>query len=68
MIKLTKKYKTRDGHKVNINEISDFNTYGKKTSFPVKGTIEKEDGIEYCIWTHTGAYLPGEHPHPNDLI
>lgn len=68
MIQINKRYRTRDGNKVQIEKINDYNVYGKKTTFPVQGFILNKDKSDFCIWTITGAYLPGQHPHPNDLI
>ena len=65
-VSLKKKYKTRDGKRVELHSISESNE-----TFPVKGiiiTCEKPRRIKYAIWTAHGESRALEYPHSNDLI
>jgi hypothetical protein len=60
-IDLKKKYKTRDGHKVELHNIVLENSCGRLVTYPVKGTIilqekgkGKREKTRYTIWSIYG--------------
>jgi len=58
IITLDKKYKTRDGKRVELHAITEYNSCGAKVTYPVKGTIilrEKPIKIRYMIWSINGV-------------
>ncbi len=56
-IKLDKQYRTRDGKRVVLHEITLYNSALREVTYPVKGTIihrEKPLKQEYFIWSLDG--------------
>jgi hypothetical protein len=68
MINLTKKYRTRDGHSV---EILGINTKSE-WKFPVWGKIENQGVNQIRLWTSLGHYIDEPRSdfrgHPWDLF
>jgi hypothetical protein len=59
LIDITRPIKTKSGKRVIGLKYKEYNSCGKRVTYPLKGSIvvrEKPLKLEYCIWSEDGIY------------